>query len=151
MRIFSRFLLGILLTMPLAVFAAGGLSSNWGEIVVENLETGKSYDLNKYSGAPFTIANNFEDSMNLKLQVLKPQPNEIKPGYEAIPDISWVTLEKNELNVGGLKKEVVNVKLTIPDDQKYTGKKYHVWIWTYTSGQAMGVGLKSRILFTIKK
>ena len=147
-----KLLYTFLLTLVFAAtaYTVGGLSSNWGEIVVENLETGKSYDLNKYSGSPFTIVNNFKSDVDLQLKVLKPEPNEIKPGYEAIPDITWVKLEKAEIKVGASKKEVVNVKLTIPDEQQYAGKKYHVWIWTYTSGQAMGVGLKSRILFSVK-
>jgi hypothetical protein len=148
MKLLYAFLISLVIAAT--VYAAGGLSSNWGEIVIEKLETGKSYDLNKYAGAPFTIVNNFDSDVNLQLKVLQPQPNELKPGYEAIPDVSWVKLEKEEINIGGLKKEVVNVKLTIPNDKKYAGKKYHVWIWTYTSGQAMGVGLKSRILFAIR-
>ena len=121
----QKTLFGLLLSFACAftAHAAGGLSSNWGEIVVENLEIGKSYDLNKYAGSPFTIVNNFESGVDLKLKVLLPQAQELKPGYEPIPDISWVKLEKEELKVGALKKEVVNVKLTIPKDKRYSGKK----------------------------
>lgn len=138
--------------MTVTAYAAGGLSSNWGEIIFDNLETGKTYELNQYAaGIPFTIANNFENDVSLKLEVLKPEAKELKPGYEPIPDITWVKLEKEQIKIAALKKEIVNVKVSVPDDKKYAGKKYHFWIWTYTSGQAMGVGLKSRILISTAK
>ena len=128
---------------------AGGLSSNWGEVVIDNLEPGKTYELNKISGAPFTITNNFDNQVTLKLEVLKPQNKELKSGYEPLPDVTWVKLDKQEITIERTKNAIIDLKVTVPNDPQYRGKKYHFWVWSYTSGQAMGVGLKSRILITI--
>ena len=144
------FLSFILLLTPFIVWA-GGLSCNWGEVLVNNLETGKSYDLGQYAAAPFTLTNNFDDEVPLNLKVLSPLEKELKPGYEALPDPSWVKLSKEEIKIPGLGKGTINITLTVPADSQYAGKKYQFWIWTYTSGKAMGVGLKSRILVTIRK
>ncbi|MFH2138359.1 MAG: hypothetical protein ABII88_07595 [Candidatus Omnitrophota bacterium] len=140
-------LLIIFLLAPVTVYA-GGLSSNWGEVIVNNLEPGNTYDLNEIAGSTFKITNNFDKEITIKLEVLRPIEEELKPGYEPIENTSWVQIEEEaKINAGEYK--VIPIKISIPDDSKYLGKKYHFWVWTYTSGQAVGVGLKSRILISI--
>jgi hypothetical protein len=46
-----------------------------------------------------------------------------------------------------------DITLSVPDDNQYLGKKYQVTIWSHTVGLAgrttsLGLGLKSRIIFT---
>ena len=129
---------------------AGGLSSNWGEVVVNNVEPGKSYDLNKEAGTFFTLKNNFDSDTVLKLQVLEPQDSELKPGYEPIPDVSWISVPK-EVKIGAMQEKTVPIQLRLPADAQLKGRKFHVWVWSYTFGQAVGVGLKSRILINVSE
>jgi len=127
---------------------AGGLSSNWGEVHVDNLEPGKNYDLNDFLNTRFKITNNFDSEVQLKIEILIPRPEELKPGYGAIEDVSWAKVQENIYLAAG-QTEIVPVQLKIPAGTQYFGKKYQFWIWTHTSGQAVGVGLKSRIMFSI--
>lgn len=134
-----------------ATVYAGGLSSNWGEVFFDNLELGNVYQLNQVSKNKFKVINNFDSEINLKVEILKPQVFELKPGYEAIEDISWVKIENPLLNISPAKEGLVNLTITIPEAKNHRGKKYQFWVWSYTVGQAVGAGLKSRILISVKE
>lgn len=145
----NRLILSIVIVFlfPAIVFA-GGLSSNWGEVIIDNIQPGKTYELNNFLNTRFKITNNFDSNVNLKIEILIPQPEELKPGYEAIEDVSWVKAQENVSLEAG-RTEIVPVQLKIPEGVKYIGKKYQFWIWSHTSGQTVGVGLKSRIMFSV--
>jgi len=117
-------------------------------VIIDNLEPGKSYNLNELASSPFKLVNNFEDAVVLNLQVLPPKEEELKPGYKPLEDVSWVDVQK-EVKISPQGQEIVPVQLSIPDDAEYLGKKYQLWIWSYTTGKAIGVGLKSRIMISI--
>jgi len=142
------FLTAIIIFLFPGMLLAGGLSSNWGEVIIANLEPGKNYDLNDFLNTRFKITNNFDSNVNLKIEILIPQPEELKPGYEAIEDVSWVKVQEN-ISLEAGRTEIVPIQLKIPEGLKYFGKKYQFWIWSHTSGQAVGVGLKSRIMFSM--
>jgi hypothetical protein len=140
----------LLCLCPLPAYAAGGLSTDWGEVIVEGLQVGKTYDLNQAAPSPFKISNKFEGEVTLKIKILLPEKSELKPGYEPITDPAWIIPEKEEITIPAFGQGTVNLKISIPDDRKYTGKKFQFWIWSYTVGKSVGVGLKSRILISIK-
>lgn len=148
-RKISGYILIFVFCLLTSTAIAAGLSTNWGEIVINGLETGKEYNLNALT-ASFTIKNNFDGQAILKIEVLQPKPEELKPGYEALPDISWVKLDKSEIEIAAGKEKIINIRLAIPKDEKHKGKKYQFWVWSYTTGKAVGVGLKSRILIIVK-
>ena len=146
----SILLLSISAIIVFNVFA-GGLSSNWGEVVIANLESGKSCYLNEIAGAPFAVTNNFQDTVPLIAEIVLPQKSELKKGYEILPSVDWVKINEPQFEVGGSKTKVIDLIVTIPSEGKYAGKKYQFWVWTHTAGKAVGVGLKSRILINIRK
>lgn len=129
---------------------AGGISSNWGEVKVENLQLGEKYDLNALAYSPFKITNNFDAEISLRLDVLEPKTDELKPGYLAVEDVSWITV-KQEVKVKPHEQAVIPIQISIPKDKKYQGGKYQFWVWSRTMGKAVGVGLKSRIMISIKE
>ena len=91
-------LLTFLFILPFTL-VAGGLSTNWGEIIIQGLETGRTYDLNKVSNVPFTIKNNFDSEAAINIKILIPQEKELKPGYQAIEDTSWIRVATKELKL----------------------------------------------------
>jgi hypothetical protein len=140
----------IILGITFPALTAGGLSSNWGEIVFDGLEAGKTYKLNQLTQAKFKIKNNFENPVHIKIEIINPAGEELKPGYEALPDIAWVVLEKTELKINSGKEAIINLTVNIPPTAQAKTKKYQFWVWTRTIGQAVGVGLKSRVLVSVK-
>lgn len=128
---------------------AGGLSTTFGEVKVENLKIGKEYSLEEVAKFPLIVNNTSDEVLELKVEVLYPKPKELKEDFEPIPDISWITLEKEEFTLKPQEEAKTDVIIRIPDDKKYLGKRYQVYIWSHTVGRSLGVGLKSRLLFTI--
>jgi hypothetical protein len=128
---------------------AGGLSTTFGEVVIENLKIGQTYSVRQLANIPLTVLNMADRSVKLKMDVLRPQESELKKGYEPIPDTSWVSLEQDFFTIEPKGKAATDVFISIPDDERYLGRKYHVWIWSHTVGGMIGLGLKSRLLFTV--
>jgi hypothetical protein len=135
------------LLIPRLAFC-GGLSSNWGEVFIDNLEPGKEYNLNEFLNTSFKITNNFDEPVSLEISPLIPEEKELKPGYIPINDVFWVDVPP-EVIIQAHEQQTIPVRLTIPIGEQYRGRKYQFWIWSRTAGQAVGVGLRSRILFSI--
>lgn len=134
-----------------ASLEASGLSTGFSEVVLDNLMIGKTYSTNETVNLPLLVVNTGAEAVDLKIEVIMAEPSELKAGYEAMPDLSWIKLEKADF------KEILpneaaktDVIISIPNDKRYSGKKYQVFIWTYTVGRKVGVGLKSKLLFSIK-
>lgn len=155
MPIFKNFALGlfslILCALPYTHLEAAGLSTGFSEVMLENLELGKVYSTKEVAGLPLAVVNTGDEAVDLKIELLLPQESELKEGFEPIPDLSWVKLEAIEFKgVEPQDAATTDVIISIPDDKKYQGKKYQVFIWSHTVGRMIGVGLKSKLLFTIK-
>jgi len=153
LRVIGSFLL-LLLTVIGGY--AGGLSTPYGEIVVENIPPGEVVSITGIAGKPFTVRNTSDMTVHLKIEVVIPQPSELKPGYNPLPDVSWIKLEKSEFDLSPGQEAVSQVSLLIPPKGKYYGKKYQVYLWSHTipqeTGMSLALGLKSRFLLqTIKK
>ena len=132
---------------------AGGLSTGLGEVVVENLQVGQTYSLKQLANLRLGITNNCDDSVALKMDILSPDSSELKKGLNPIPDISWLKLSQDTFVLGSNEIALSDITLSIPDENRYLGKKYQVTIWSHTVGLAgramsLGLGLKSRIIFT---
>lgn len=130
---------------------AGGLSTIFSEVTLENLEIGKTYSTKEAAKLPLEIVNTGKAPINLKVELVMPQEQELKTGFEPIPNLSWAKLEKIEFNnIGPNKSAVTDVVVSIPNKEKFKGKKYQVFIWSHTTGGAIGIGLKSKLLLVIK-
>lgn len=131
---------------------AAGLSTTFSEVTLEGLEIGKGYSTKELANLPLAVVNTGEEPIDLKVEILLPEPEELKEGYEPIPDINWIRLKKSSFKgIKPKKAAVTDVKILIPADDIYKGKKYQVFIWTHSVGSAIGIGLKSKLLFTIKE
>ena len=142
-------ILSLLILVYIQSAEAGGLSTTFGEVVIENLKIGQTYSVRQLANIPLTVLNTGDRLVELKMDILRPQESELKKGYEPIPDTSWVSLEQSFFTVEPKGKAETDVFISIPDDERYLGGKYHVWIWSHTVGGMIGLGLKSRLLFTI--
>lgn len=132
----------------------GGISTPFTEVVVNNLSIGKNYTIGQKVSRQLRVRNKGKDSIELKMEILVPSKSELKEGYEPIPDVSWIELEKDYFSVEPSKDAVTDVNVTIPRDKKYLGKKYQAYIWSHTAGKGnlpIALGLKSRLLLEISE
>ncbi len=135
---------------------AGGLSTQLGEVVIENLQIGQTYNLRHLANLSLSVTNTSDYDVDLRMDVQLPDSSELKKGAEPAPDTSWVELSQNIFKLGPHEKASSDIILSIPDDKQYLGKKYQVTIWSHTLGGSGGgmflaYGLKTRVIFTIDK
>ena len=153
MSIHSRFIAAVvvLTVMPCSNLWAKGLSTGFSEVTMEELEIGRDYSTKEVAGLPLVVVNTGEEPIDLKVELLMPDASELKEGYEPIPDLGWVSLGQTEFSAIQPKEAAeTDVLISIPSNDVYRGRKYQVYIWSHTTGTAIGVGLKSKLLFTIK-
>ena len=132
---------------------AGGLSSHFVEAKLKRLSLGRTYSVKKMFGRSLDVLNTTEhEFVDIKVKAEKPVDNNLVPGYEPIPDLSWVKIEKDYFeNIGPDRCIETDIFITIPKDRSHSGKKYQVYIYSYiTGGGSFRVGIMSRILLEIK-
>lgn len=148
--LFAIFLLG-LVCFSFQAAEAGGLSTTFSEVTLDNLEIGKTYSTREVASLPLEVVNTGKLPINLKIEPVMPQEPELKAGFEPILDLSWIRLEKSEFNnIKPSESAITDVVFSVPHKEKYKGKKYQVFIWSHTTGGAIGIGLKSKLLLVIK-
>lgn len=148
--IFYLFFPVLLLCLSSSLYGEG-LSTTFGEVKLENLEIGKAHSMEELGAFPLIVENTSEGEIELKVEALYPKEGELKRGFEPIPDISWVDLERDYFILGPGEEAKTDVAINIPDEETLLGRKYQVYLWSHTVGRSLGVGLKSRLLFTVAK
>lgn len=130
---------------------AGGLSSYFVEVKLENLVPGKTYSIKQEKNQALVIKNTTDDmTVDIGVEPEKPVDYNLVKGYEPIPDLSWIKIEKNFFKEVKPQQTIESdITINVPRNKKYYGKKYQVYIYSHTAGQGtFRVGLMSRILFT---
>ena len=73
----------------------------------------------------------------------------------SIPDVNWLKVNPDVIDVPGGAEGQSDLTLTVPWVQAFRGKTFQVMIWSHSvplDGHAMeiGAGLISRLRFTVK-
>lgn len=148
--------LAILLCYPCNVFGVT-LSTTFSEVMVENLQPGAVYSMEAIASYPLKVVNKSEKGVKLKIEVVYPKDGNLREGFEKIPDLSWVRIEKEDFTLEPGETAVTDITISVPRKKGYFGKKYQVNIWSHTLGSAedgvlsFAAGLESILLFTTDK
>ena len=131
---------------------AFGLRTPFVEVNLGCLEPGSTYSVVEKRNLPLSVTNLGQDPVELTIEALQPRPDELLKGYEAIPGTGWIRLKKNRFHLMPGKIAITDVLVAVPDDSRYLGHHYQVWLWSHTVGRAgVTAGLKSRLLFSVCK
>ncbi len=144
-------MLSIILIAAGAAYA-GGLSTTFVEVKLKDLKPGQTYSMKEEKGRALKVDNTTEDmTVDIAIEPEAPVDYNLVPGYEPIPDISWVEIEKDSFKgIGPGQAAETDIRISIPKGKGHKGKKYQVYIYSHTTGQAtFRTGLMSRILFEI--
>jgi len=128
---------------------ANGLRTSFGKVALENVPMGVEYSMRRDSQFPLVIENNSDSVVEIKIEVLAPEGSEVQEGYEPIPSVDWVKLEKTSFMVEPNGKAETDVVINIPYKEEYLGRKFHVFIWSHTIGESLGLGIRSKLLFSV--
>jgi len=147
------FFLVLILSLPGHV-KAGGLSTSFGDIFIENLQIGETYSTKELINLPLRVKNDSPYEIDIKVEVMIPGKTDLKEGFEPIPSPFWIRFERSTFTVtpGGIAE--TDVFINIPKDKKLKGKQFQVYLHSYTVPKPekpleISVGLASRLLFTI--
>ncbi len=148
-----------------AVLAAGAydacaqsmLSTKFADVIMEYVVPGKIYNLRTMRNLPYRVVNSGGGPADVTVQAEIPQANQLKPGYEAVPDLSWVRTVPDKLRLEAGQTGVVDIILQVPDDPQYAGRNFQAHILCRTAdpppgettGLAFLTALQSRLRFTV--
>jgi len=129
-----------------------GLSSQFIDVVLENLKPGRSYNLRELKGIPYTIKNRGDAPVEVVLEVIPPERKDMVEPYEAIPDPSWIQLSPSRAFLGAGEPAFSDLTIKVPDDAKYVGRHFHGVVWAHTLNTGfMAAGVKSNVRFSTGK
>lgn len=152
MKKYAVLLLTLFLSSITTTLWAGGLRMNYAEILVRNLQIGSNYSMIKLVNLPLKVNNHSDSPIDIQLEILKPK-GKIKKDFEPIPDTAWINLGETLAGVPANGVYETDVKISIPDEEKYRGKKYQVNIKARIKpkggGMRLALAVQGRLLFTI--
>lgn len=158
---FIKFIVGLLLFVTLfaasALVFGEGLTTNYSDVYVDNLKIGGTYNLTEAVNYPMWIVSKGAGS-DIVIETTVPGIDDLKPGYEQIPDKNWVSYSKTSLSLLAGETGKVDVTIKVPDDRKLMGRKFmaHVFITGMPSkksggGLAVALGIKGKLLISIAR
>jgi hypothetical protein len=134
--ILKKFVLALILgCCGITAAYAGGISSPNGSMYLGNLKIGQTYSLKNLLGYPFQITYKGRSMVDVAIQVL-PASSPTSDGFENLQDMSWFKIEKERLALEPGQTGATDILITIPDDERYLGKKLYVKINPQTSAPA---------------
>lgn len=106
----------------------GGLEINYGEILVEHLPLGVAFSMQKSAALPLKISNKSNEKIRAVVTLCKPTKENLASGYESIPDPEWVEIKPSMVEIKPQDSYESDVVVTIPNEDKYAGKKFQAMI-----------------------
>lgn len=152
----GAFLLGLLLSGS-PVHAAYNVGTKFADVIMENVTQGKVYNLRTMRNLPYRVHNDSDGEVDLMVSIEIPDAAQMKPGYEPIPDPSWVRVVPSRFKLAKGEQGIVDVILQVPTDEAYKNHHYQAHIICKTAdpepgettGLAFGVNLQSRLRFSV--
>ena len=147
----------VLLALACGNAGASTLATNFAAVYVDNLKVGGIYNLTETARYPMWVNWTGDVPVDLQYETVIPGAAELIAGYEPVPDAGWVTISKRTVSLLPDETDTVDVTITIPNDDKYLGKKYQAYVLVTSvppknakaTGLAFALALKGRVLFTI--
>ncbi|MDW8055587.1 MAG: hypothetical protein RMJ13_02635 [Elusimicrobiota bacterium] len=135
---------------------AGGISSPNAAMYISNLKIGQEYSLKQLLGYPFQVSYRGRFPVDLTITLEKPTTT-TSDGYEPLPDLSWVQLEKSGFSLDPGETAETDIIIKIPNDEKLLGKKFHLNISPVTgppkgdnrAGLVFAVGIVCKLYLAI--
>ena len=127
---------------------AGSLQTRFTTVTVHDLPIGRWTRVELAGGEPYSVENTSPQKVRVALTSVRPfEKKSVGRGYRLIPDPGWITVKPVVLDIEPGSSGHAEVRLTVPDDPAYAGKKYEGWLLAKGAGPQFQVGLITRIRF----
>jgi hypothetical protein len=134
---------------------AGGIRTDFGDVLIENLGIGKTYNLRDLAGMPMKVTNTGAGTIDLVMDVVVPTMSFISRerrelGFVPVPSPDWVSLTQSRFVVPSGETALTDVIIKIPNDPSLYGKKFQASIYSRTVGKGtIQLGVWSHLQMTI--
>lgn len=138
-------------------WAGYSVGTKFADVIMEHVQPGKVYNLRTMRNLPYRVENRSNGEVELVVEPEIPSKDQLKPGYEAIPDPSWVKLVPRRLKLAAGEEGLVDVILQVPEGQDYVGHHFQAHITATTpepppgdvTALSFGIALSSRLRFSV--
>ncbi len=123
----------ILIVLSSAVGAwSATLTVNYADLTMEELQPGIPASLLQRTGSALGINNTDTLGDNIYFEVLVPNKNQLKKGYEPIPSVSWLKPERSSAWIKANQTENLDLIVYAHYDPKLFGRKFQAILSAYT-------------------
>lgn len=138
----------------LGLLAAGleaqmGLMTPFVDVALDRLKPGRVYEVGEAAAQPLSLVNRGQVPVTVVVEPERPAPEFLKPGYEPIPDLSWVRVEPSRLTLPPGQSARARVYLKVPRGGRWKGRHFQVSLWSHTETGTLAVGVRSRLRFSV--
>jgi hypothetical protein len=144
-------ILAAALTLGSAAQARLGLTTNFVDVELEHVKTGRAYGVEAPGGAELRLSNPGDAVMDVHVRVEAPTADFLVQGYEPVPDLSWLKVSPAQtfrLKPGETRK--IRVSLRLPKDSSLHGRHFQATFWSHSTGEGLGAGVRSRLRFSVQ-
>lgn len=135
---------------PPAAEAVIGIGARFGDVILEGIQPGNTYDLKELAHLPFGIENRGDVDMDVAVEFERPKKQSLAENYEAIPDLSWIKANPEKMRIPPKGIGYFDLLLTVPDDPKLIGRHFQVEVDAVGTGMGLyGVATENRIRFSV--
>jgi hypothetical protein len=140
----------VLLAAAPASAGTSGLRTKFGEVRVRGLKIGQTYSMNNLLKLPLRLINTGDQAVDLAIEIV-PVSSATQPGYEPLPDSSWLKLEKTLFTVDPGHEAVSDIIISIPNDAKLLGRRFEAHIWSKSRPHrgTFAAGIMSTLLIEV--
>ena len=130
--------------------AVVGLGARFGDVILENIQPGRAYDLRELAHVPFVVENHGDDPAEVEVRFRRPDKAKLSKDFEAIPDPGWFKAVPAKIVIGPHSQGYFDLLLTVPDEPGLKGKNFQVSAVAAMVGTGVfNVGIENRIRFSI--
>jgi hypothetical protein len=105
-----------------AIVQAQSFSVSPVEVEIDNLAPGEVTQFN------LTIHNKEDVNYVFTLTTYNPGESERREGRAEFPDNSWISFSPQSVEVGASSEARTEVTVTVPPNQRWTGKDWEIWL-----------------------
>jgi hypothetical protein len=122
-----------------AVAQAQAISLHPATAIIEDIPPGGSARI------VLEVGNTIDRDYSFHLSAA--QPSHLREGYSQIPDLSWISFDKQDIELPVNSSQKVTVTVSIPDDEELVGKKYQAEVKVVSEEPTMVID--SDLLITV--
>jgi hypothetical protein len=127
-----------------------GLAARFGDIIVENAQIGRTYNLRETLRIPLGVENRSTAEVTVVVEFEQPSKKILSDSYEVIPDPSWLKSIPDKLRIGPKSVGFFDILLTIPDDPTLNHRHFQAIIKARTIDTGLiAVAVENKLRFSI--